>query len=111
VFIQESVNVPVSYCDKVISLHSGHELIAGSTRMKAGTVTKKVLNFISTTAMILQGRVHGCYMIEVECINQKLINRAQNILYKLFGLNDREALDLLKKNNLSLRQAIKHKFN
>ncbi|MDR3094655.1 MAG: N-acetylmuramic acid 6-phosphate etherase [Bacteroidales bacterium] len=107
VFIQESASVPVSYCDKMISLHSGHELVAGSTRMKAGTATKKVLNFISTTAMILQGRVHGCYMVEVECLNQKLISRAQNILYKLFGLNDREALELLKKNNLNLRQAIK----
>ncbi|GAP73393.1 N-acetylmuramic acid 6-phosphate etherase [Candidatus Symbiothrix dinenymphae] len=106
VFIQESVNVPVTYCDNVISLHSGHELVAGSTRMKAGTATKKVLNFISTTAMILQGRVHGCYMIEVECLNQKLIHRAQSILHKLFGLNDKEALDLLEKNNLSLRQTI-----
>lgn len=111
VFIQESVNGVIPYCDKTISLHSGHELIAGSTRMKAGTATKRVLNFISTTAMILSGKVYGCYMIEMECINQKLICRAQNILHQLFDLNKEESYSLLEKNGFNLRLAIKEITN
>lgn len=106
VLIQENHSSDAGFCDKIISLHSGREVIAGSTRMKAGTATKKILNFLSTTAMILSGKVYGCYMVEVECINQKLISRAQGILNRLFGIGEQDALELLRKNQFNLHQAI-----
>ena len=106
IFIEDFSHNNAPFCDKIISLNSGNEIIAGSTRMKAGTATKKVLNFLSTTAMILLGRVYGCYMIEVECINQKLIGRAVNILTQLFKIEKDDAYAILKRNELNLHKAI-----
>lgn len=107
VFVQERAGTDLSYCDKQISLYSGHEIIAGSTRMKAGTATKKVLNFISTSVMILLGKVYGPYMVEMECINQKLVQRAQHILYSLFGLDEHQSYHLLERNGFDLHLSIK----
>ncbi|MBU2903606.1 N-acetylmuramic acid 6-phosphate etherase [Arenibacter algicola] len=98
----------LSLCDDVIALHSGHEVIAGSTRMKAGTATKKVLNFMSTTIMIKLGKVAGPYMVNMACINTKLIERAVNILKTLYNLTDNEALQKLKDSNMELDKAIKN---
>ncbi len=106
VMIQEEARVSLPFCDQVISLQSGNEVLAGSTRMKAGTATKKVLNFLSTTAMIRLGKVHGCYMTEVECINEKLIKRAQSILNILFKIGEEEAFNALKANNFELNKTI-----
>ncbi|MGM9796908.1 MAG: N-acetylmuramic acid 6-phosphate etherase [Parabacteroides sp.] len=105
VLIQEE-DKALPFCDKVIPLRTGYEVVAGSTRMKAGTATKKVLNFLSTTVMVSLGKVHGCYMTELECINQKLIQRAVSILMKLFGLTEDEAFGLLKESSFSLNEAI-----
>ena len=104
--IQEQDVESLPFCDQVISLQSGNEVLAGSTRMKAGTATKKVLNFISTTAMIRLGKVHGCYMTEVECINNKLIKRAEHILGTLYDMDEKEAYNALKENNFVLSDAI-----
>ena len=106
VLIQEQAAEELPFCDRVISLQSGNEVLAGSTRMKAGTATKKVLNFLSTTAMIRLGKVHGCYMTEVECINEKLIKRAQYILLTLYGLDENEAYEALKENDFVLSRII-----
>lgn len=95
------------FCDYVLPLNTGGELIAGSTRMKAGTATKKILNFISTTVMIRLGKVHGCYMTELECLNEKLVERAVGILQSLFGLSKVEAADELKLYGYNLNQTIK----
>lgn len=94
------------FCDHVIPLNSGHEVVAGSTRMKAGTATKKILNIISSSVMIKMGKVAGSYMIDVACINNKLIERAQSILGILYDLDKDEALLQLKKVNMNLSQAI-----
>ena len=99
------------FCDYVLPLHTGGELIAGSTRMKAGTATKKILNFISTTVMIRLGKVHGCYMTELECLNEKLRERAVGILRILFGFSDAEALEILEINDYDLNRAIKRVIN
>lgn len=106
VMIQEEERETLPFCDRVISLQSGNEVLAGSTRMKAGTATKKVLNFLSTTAMIRMGKVHGCYMTEVECINDKLIKRAQNILHILYGMDEIMAYNALKNNSFALNKTI-----
>lgn len=107
VIIQESGGVVPTFCHQVIALRSGSEVIAGSTRMKAGTATKKVLNFLSTTSMILLGKVHGTYMTELLCMNQKLVLRAQAILKKLFDITNQEALVVLKEHGYNLSSSIK----
>ena len=106
VMIQEEDTHSLPFCNQVISLQSGNEVLAGSTRMKAGTATKKILNFLSTTVMIRLGKVHGCYMTEVECINDKLIKRAQQILGILYNLDENEAYKALSENNFVLSHTI-----
>ncbi len=106
VIIQEEEKEALAFCDKVIALRSGPEVLAGSTRMKAGTATKKVLNFLSTTTMVKLGKVHGCYMTEVECINEKLIKRAQNILKVLFNIGEKESYIALEENDFVLNRTI-----
>src|SRR5699024_7087182 len=64
------------FCHSVIPLYSGSEVVTGSTRLKAGTATKKVLNCISSAIMIKLGKVEGSYMINVACSNKKLVERA-----------------------------------
>lgn len=108
IMIQEQYADSLPFCDKIIPLGSGNEVLAGSTRMKAGTATKKVLNFISTSVMIRLGKVHGCYMTELECINEKLVKRALHILQALYPMNEDEAYNLLSCNNFKLNQAIQH---
>lgn len=95
-----------SFCDAVIALNSNHEVVAGSTRMKAGTATKKTLNFISSVAMIRLGKVKGSYMIDVACINAKLMSRAAKILRILYKLDEHEAAERLKKHGLHLKRVI-----
>ncbi len=106
IMVQEEAKEALPFCDQVISLQSGNEVLAGSTRMKAGTATKKVLNFLSTSAMIRLGKVNGCYMTEVECINAKLIKRAQHILKVLYSLDEKEAFAALEQNGFVLNQTI-----
>lgn len=101
---ESSVNV---VADNLLPLYSGLELIAGSTRMKAGTATKKLLNFISTTVMIKLGKVHGSFMTNLECLNDKLIERAINILKTLFQISRSEALKELANHNYNLTLTIK----
>lgn len=75
----------------------GPEIIAGSTRLKAGTATKLVLNMISTGAMILLGKVYRNLMIEVRPVSQKLKKRAEKIVTEILGCPAKQAHDLLQK--------------
>ena len=106
ILIQETDNYKPDFCDQIIPLYSGSEIIAGSTRMKAGTATKKIINFLSTSVMIKLGNVYGCYMVNLECINEKLINRTCSILHELFGIEKEKALSKLKNNNYNLKNTI-----
>jgi hypothetical protein len=72
-------------------------VIAGSTRLKAGTVTKIVLNAISTAAFVLLGKTYGGLMIDVRPTNAKLWARAVHIVTSLTGLTDDAALKLIQK--------------
>lgn len=108
VMIQEREDSNILYCDCNIPLNTGSEIIAGSTRMKAGTATKKILNFMSTSLMICLGRVHGTFMTEMECLNNKLVNRAVRILISLYSLSEYEALQLLEKNKFQLNTTINY---
>ena len=83
--------------DVVIELATGPEVIAGSTRLKAGTATKLVLNALSTTAFVLLGKTYGGLMVDVRPTNAKLWARAARIVARLSGLGEEEALRLIKK--------------
>ncbi len=78
-----------------IELVVGPEFVTGSTRMKAGTATKLVLNMITTSAMIKMGRVKGNKMVDMQLTNQKLINRGVKMIMDETGLNPDEAKRLL----------------
>ena len=83
--------------DVVIAMETGPEVIAGSTRLKAGTATKVVLNAISTTAFVMLGKTYGGLMVDVRPTNAKLWARAVRIVRSLTGLDDEAALKLLDK--------------
>jgi N-acetylmuramic acid 6-phosphate etherase len=83
--------------DVVIELPTGPEVIAGSTRLKAGTATKIVLNAISTAAFVLLGKTYGGLMIDVRPTNAKLWARAVRIVTSLTGLSDDAALKLIER--------------
>lgn len=104
--ISESVQKDTEFYDFNITMNSGPEVVTGSTRMKAGTATKKILNTLSSTAMILNGKVYGTYMIDVACLNDKLIARAESILESMFSLDSEESVQLLKNNDFNLKHVI-----
>ncbi|PZX16845.1 N-acetylmuramic acid 6-phosphate etherase [Breznakibacter xylanolyticus] len=81
--------------DAPVVVETGPEVIAGSTRLKAGTAQKMVLNMLSTTAMIQLGRVRGNAMVNMQLKNQKLIGRAIRLLMFELGLDAGEATRLL----------------
>jgi len=84
--------------DVSIRIVTGPELVAGSTRLKAGTATKLVLNAISTLCMVRLGKVHGNLMVDVDTrANAKLVERAGRIIEHLTGLDREAALALLKR--------------
>jgi N-acetylmuramic acid 6-phosphate etherase len=83
--------------DVVIAIETGPEVIAGSTRLKAGTATKIVLNAISTAAFVLLGKTYGGLMIDVRPTNTKLWARATRMVSALSGLDDAAARRLIEK--------------
>jgi N-acetylmuramic acid 6-phosphate etherase len=83
--------------DVVIALATGPEVIAGSTRLKAGTATKMVLNAISTTAFVRLGKTYAGMMIDVRPTNAKLWARAVRIVGALSGLDEASARKLIEK--------------
>lgn len=85
----------------------GPEFVTGSTRMKAGTAQKLVLNMISTTVMIQLGRVKGNKMVDMQLTNNKLFSRGIRIIMEETGIDAQAASDLLEKYG-SVRKAIEH---
>jgi N-acetylmuramic acid 6-phosphate etherase len=83
--------------DVVIALDTGPEVIAGSTRLKAGTATKVVLNAISTAAFVLLGKTYGGLMVDVRPTNAKLWARAIRIVRALSGLDEAAARKLIER--------------
>ncbi|RCS53920.1 N-acetylmuramic acid 6-phosphate etherase [Bremerella cremea] len=94
------------YCDLVIAPVVGPEILSGSTRMKAGTATKMVLNMLSTGAMIRQGKTFGNLMVDLRATNTKLNARARRIVKAATELSDAEAVDLLARCNGEVKTAI-----
>jgi N-acetylmuramic acid 6-phosphate etherase len=84
----------------------GPEVIAGSTRLKAGTATKMVLNMISTGAMVRIGKTFGNRMIDLQPTNEKLRIRSRRILRELAGVDDQAARSLLEASAGRLKPAL-----
>jgi N-acetylmuramic acid 6-phosphate etherase len=84
----------------------GPEVITGSTRMKAGTAQKLVLNMISTATMIKLGMTYSNWMINVSMTNHKLRERGQNILQEILGVKPGEAASLVQASGSNLKVAV-----
>ncbi len=88
-----------------VEVVTGPEFITGSTRMKAGTAQKLVLNMLSTAVMIQLGRVKGNKMVDMQLTNNKLVDRGTRMVMNETGLDELTAADLLKKQG-SVRKAV-----
>jgi N-acetylmuramic acid 6-phosphate etherase len=84
----------------------GPEILTGSTRLRAGTATKMVLNMISTGVMIRLGYVYGNLMVNVQPTNKKLEDRARRIIEQAAGVTEDRAAELLEESGHSVRAAI-----
>lgn len=85
----------VGECDICVEIETGPEFVTGSTRMKAGTATKMVLNMLTTSVMIRLGHVKDNKMIDMQLTNHKLIERGTRMVMEETGLNESDAKDLL----------------
>jgi N-acetylmuramic acid 6-phosphate etherase len=95
-----------TFVDLTIAPAVGPEVIAGSTRLKAGTATKLVLNMLTTGAMILIGKTYGNLMVDVQTNSDKLRDRAKRIVQIATGLDAELADRLLRKADWNVKQAI-----
>ncbi len=95
-----------SSADIDIRLLTGAEILAGSTRLKAGTATKLALNILSTGVMVRLGKVYGNRMVDVAVTNQKLHDRALRILQDLTGLTRDTANVLLGRSGKRVKLAL-----
>ena len=96
-----------AFVDLTIAPAVGPEIIAGSTRLKAGTATKLVLNMLTTSAMILIGKTYGNLMVDVNALgSEKLRDRARRIVHIVTDLDYDEAEKLLKKAKWNVKVAI-----
>jgi len=96
----------LKYVDHVISVIVGPEVITGSTRMKAGTATKMVLNMISSTLMIRLNKTYGNLMVDLKASNDKLWDRGTRIIEYLTDLNYNESLNILKSADGEVKTAL-----
>lgn len=93
-------------CDISITPVVGPEVITGSTRMKAGTAQKLVLNMLSTATMIKLGKVYGNLMVDLKATNKKLKDRSIRIVQQATGVDKKTALQYLHAADLSVKAAI-----
>ncbi|MFQ6677949.1 MAG: N-acetylmuramic acid 6-phosphate etherase [Fidelibacterota bacterium] len=92
--------------DVIVMVETGPEVVTGSTRMKAGTATKLVLNMISTTTMVQLGKVYGNLMVDLMTVNDKLVDRGSRIISQLTGLEHEKAKRALFAAGKSVKNAV-----
>src|ERR1700744_5977108 len=88
-----------------VEVITGPEFVTGSTRMKAGTAQKLVLNMLSTSVMIRLGRVKGNKMVDMQLTNNKLVDRGTHMVMNETGLDEKTAVEILEKHG-SVRKAV-----
>ena len=89
-----------------IPLIVGPEVISGSTRMKAGTATKMVLNMLTTASMVRLGKTYGNLMVDVQPNSKKLKDRVRRIIMQILGIGPERADSLLNKSNWDVKISI-----
>ena len=92
--------------DVIIPVMVGAEVVTGSTRMKAGTATKLVLNMITTTAMVKINKTYGNVMVDLKALNDKLWDRGSRIVAELAGIAHEDAFRLLKRTEGEVKTAL-----
>jgi N-acetylmuramic acid 6-phosphate etherase len=95
-----------TFVDLLIAPAVGPEIIAGSTRLKAGTATKMVLNMLTTISMIRVGKTYGNLMVDVQTGSEKLKDRARRIVSIVTGVDPEEAGDILQRAKWNVKAAI-----
>ncbi len=95
-----------SFIDHLITIIVGPEVIAGSTRMKAGSATKMVLNMITTVSMVKLNKTYGNLMVDLKASNEKLKDRATKIIMHLTDLEYEDAIKLLKSADDEVKTAV-----
>lgn len=101
-----NADAPISkVADFPIEVVVGPEILSGSTRMKAGTAQKLVLNMISTSLMVRMGKVRGNRMVDMQLSNAKLIERGKRMLTEELGISEAEA-ELLLNEHQNVRKAM-----
>jgi N-acetylmuramic acid 6-phosphate etherase len=95
-----------NHTEQNICLETGPELLSGSTRLKAGTSQKIVLNMISTGLMIKLNKVYSNLMVDLKASNKKLVKRSVNLVVKITGASEAEALETLEQANFRVKNAV-----
>jgi N-acetylmuramic acid 6-phosphate etherase len=95
-----------TFVDLTIAPSVGPEVIAGSTRLKAGTATKLVLNMLTTASMVRIGKTYGNLMVDVQTGSEKLRDRARRIITIVTGLEYEDADKLLRRAHWNVKEAI-----
>ncbi|MEG0268812.1 MAG: N-acetylmuramic acid 6-phosphate etherase [Clostridia bacterium] len=95
-----------AHADLAIEAPTGAEVLMGSTRLKAGTATKMILNMLSTGVMVRTGRVYRNLMVDLSVSNKKLTDRATRIVCHATGVGPEQARKLLEKTEGSVKAAI-----
>lgn len=93
-------------CPLTIELETGPEVLTGSTRLKAGTATKLVLNMISTISMIKLGKIYKNYMVDVKMTNEKLVTRGTSIVCSVTQCSEEVAKEALLATENNVKEAI-----
>ncbi|MBC7474112.1 MAG: anhydro-N-acetylmuramic acid kinase [Candidatus Sericytochromatia bacterium] len=96
----------LEFIDYIISVDVGAEILSGSTRLKAGTATKMVLNMFTTGAFAKLGKVYSNYMVDLNVSNKKLEKRAINIIKSITKIDQNEAENILNKADGSVKLAL-----
>lgn len=94
------------FADLMIAPVVGPEVVSGSTRLKAGTATKMVLNMLTTGAMVRLGKTYGNWMVDLRATNAKLVIRTRRIVAALTGLSEEEAEQQLARCAGELKTAV-----
>jgi N-acetylmuramic acid 6-phosphate etherase len=92
--------------DVLIHLDVGPEVVTGSTRLKAGTATKMVLNILTTGALVRIGKTYGNLMVDLQATNAKLRDRGERIVMEVLGVDRATARDAVRRAGGQVRTAI-----
>lgn len=104
--VSNAHSVISEHADIAIEVITGPEILTGSTRLKAATAHKQILNMITTTTMIMLGKVYKNLMVDVHASNFKLRERAKQIVCEVTGVSYSQAESVLEQNNYQVKLAI-----